>query len=58
MNPNSKKTLKAAAIAAGLVAVLLPTGCSCMSGGAPGQADVALPAPASTHTVVAPHTVD
>jgi hypothetical protein len=33
MNAKSKKTLKAAAMAAGLIAVLLPTGCTAEIGG-------------------------
>jgi hypothetical protein len=50
MNAKSKKTLKAAALAAGLVAVLLPTGCA-------SQTPVPiLPAGAlgAAHSVVAP----
>jgi len=57
MNAKRKNALKAAAVAAGLIAVLLPTGCSEMTGGsAPGNP--AEPAPGSPHTVVAPPTVD
>jgi hypothetical protein len=58
MNAKSTKTtLKAAAVAAGLIAVLLPTGCSAMTGGAGGvHARVAQPAPASVDRVVAPPT--
>jgi hypothetical protein len=52
MNAKSKKTLKAAALAAGLVAVLLPTGCASMA-----PAPDAQP-PAAPDTVVAPPTVD
>jgi hypothetical protein len=60
MNANSKKTVKAAAVAVGLVAVLLlPTGCyaygvSGIGGGEPAGQQ----APASADTVVAPPTVD
>ncbi len=50
---SSKKTLKAAAVAAGLVAVLLPTGCAEQATQQPtGQA------PGSPDTVVVPPTVD
>jgi hypothetical protein len=57
---NAKTTLKVAAVAAGLVAVLLPTGCSSMTGGAGhgGGGFHGQPAPGSAGTVVAPHTVD
>jgi hypothetical protein len=49
MNAKSKKTLKAAALTAGLVAVLLPTGC------ASDTQRAAFPqAPGSPDTVVAP----
>ncbi len=54
MNAKSKKTLKAAALAAGLVALLLPTGCMAQ----PVQKEMA-PPPGSAHTVVVPlQTVD
>lgn len=58
MDTKSKNTLKAAALGAGLVAVLLPTGCasSCGPGGA---CHGSPPSPGSANTVVAPtHTVD
>ncbi len=55
MNAKSKKTLKAAALAAGLVAVLLPTGCSPAP---PPPAIPAAQAPGSASTVVAPHTAE
>jgi hypothetical protein len=65
MNAKSKKTLKAAAVAAGLVAVLLlPTGCfSIANGGVGGGGGEPPPpagqqAPGSADTVVAPPTVD
>jgi uncharacterized membrane protein YraQ (UPF0718 family) len=57
MNAQSKRTVKtAAAVAAGLVAVLLPTGCC-------GAAPSAIPfssmgAPGSSSTVVAPPTAE
>lgn len=58
MNAKSKKTLKAAAVAAGLVAVLLPTGCSSMmsggGGGGHGGGFHGQPAPGLAGTVVAP----
>ena len=56
MNAKGKKTLKAAALGAGLVAMLLPTGCSSMASGPTGPQGQ--PAPGSPHTVVAPPTVD
>jgi hypothetical protein len=49
MNANSKKTLKGAALAAGLVAVMLPTGCASEQ-----PAAQAAQPPAAPHTVVAP----
>jgi hypothetical protein len=55
MNAKSKKTLKAAAMGAGLVAVLLPTGCGNSTG--PGPIPAAQP-PAAPDTVVAPPAVD
>ncbi len=55
MNAKRKNALKAAAVAAGLIAVLLPTGCSAMTA-APSPVEAAQPAPGST--VVAPPTVD
>jgi hypothetical protein len=59
MNAKSKNTLKAAAMAAGLVAVLLPTGCSSMTGGGgAGTQPEGQQAPGSPDTVVAPPTVD
>jgi hypothetical protein len=51
MNANSKKTLKGAAMAAGLVAVLLPTGC------ASEMKQPALAPPPAPDTVVVPPTV-
>jgi hypothetical protein len=58
MNAKSKKTLKAAAMAAGLIAVLLPTGCAAEIGHGGG----AVPpnaASGSADSVVAPlHTVE
>jgi predicted phage tail protein len=54
MNAKSKKTLKTAVVVAGLVAVLLPTGCSSMAGGVTAK----LAAQGSPDSVVAPHTVD
>ncbi len=53
MNAKSKKTLKAAALGAGLIAVLIPMGCSSDTQPASGQ-----PAPGSPDTVVVPPTVD
>jgi len=55
MNAKSKKILKVAAAAAGLSAVLLPTGCSL---GTPADGQGAMPAPGSPAAVVAPPTVD
>ncbi len=52
MNVTSKNTLKAAAVAAGLVAVLLPTGCASQTPATLGAA--AQPGPADT--VVVPPT--
>jgi hypothetical protein len=55
----NKETLKSGAVAAGLVAVLLPTGCmQGSSGGTTGTAAVAPPpSPGSASTVVTPpHT--
>lgn len=51
---SSKRTLKAAALAAGLIAVLLPTGCSTT----PDGTIVYQQALGSPDTVVAPPTVD
>jgi hypothetical protein len=54
MNAKStNRTLKAAALAAGLVALLLPMGCSSMAGGGHGGAHPAM-APGSAGAVVAP----
>jgi hypothetical protein len=53
MNAKSKKTLKAAALAAGLVAVLLPTGCAEESS----QSGMER-APGTPDTVVAPPTAE
>lgn len=53
MNDKTKNALKAGAVAAGLVAVLLPTGCSSQQP-QPGVQR----APGSTDTVVVPPTVD
>jgi hypothetical protein len=51
MNAKSKKTLKAAAMAAGLIALLLPMGCGAETGGGTvGRA----PAQGSHDSVVAP----
>ncbi|WP_139333463.1 hypothetical protein [Mycobacterium sp. SP-6446] len=53
---NTRKTLKIATMSAGLVAVLLPTGCSTTTGSGNGI-DVGvnlMPAPGATHTVDAP----
>lgn len=50
MNTKSKKTLKGAALAAGLVAVMLPTGCASQPPPVPTGAQP----PAAPHTVVAP----
>jgi hypothetical protein len=60
MNAKSKKTVKAAAVAAGLVAVLLlPTGCYAYGvSGVGGPPPDGQRAPASADTVVAPPTVD
>jgi hypothetical protein len=60
MNTKSKKTLKAAAVAAGLVAVLLPTGCfSTANGGVGGGGSPeGQQAPGSADTVVSAPTVD
>jgi hypothetical protein len=56
MNAKSKKTLKAAAMAAGLIAVLLPTGCAAEIGGGGAPVKAAL---GSADSVVAPvHTVE
>ncbi|WP_170874521.1 hypothetical protein [Mycobacterium sp. IS-1264] len=55
MNAKSKRTLKSAALAGGLVAVLLPTGCASESQPAPIPAQ---PAPGAPTSVVAPATVD
>jgi hypothetical protein len=52
MNDKTKNALKAGAIAAGLIAVLLPTGCS--SAPAPVVPAGAQPAPNSGITVVLP----
>jgi hypothetical protein len=61
MNAKSKRTLKAAALGAGLIAVLLlPTGCTTTTGFGSGI-DVGvnlMPAPGAAHTVVAPPTAD
>jgi hypothetical protein len=61
MNAQSKKTLKAAAMAAGLIAVLLPTGCAAEigTGGGGGGFHGAFPAPGPADSVVTPvHTVE
>jgi hypothetical protein len=60
MHARSKRSLKAAAVAAGLVGVLLPTGCSTTTGSGSGI-DVGvnlMPAPGAAHTSVAPPTVN
>jgi hypothetical protein len=60
MNAKSKKTLKAAAMVAGFVAVLLPTGCSSDRGGGGFHGGGALgpPAPGSADTAVTPPSLD
>ncbi len=57
MNAKSKKTLKAAALAAGLIAVLLPTGCASTQPEL-GVTNPAAAQPAPGSAVVAPPTVD
>ena len=52
MNAKSKKTLKAAALAAGLIAVLLPMGCQESSQPAP------IDAQGSPDTLLVPPTID
>jgi hypothetical protein len=56
---SAKRTLKVAGLVAGLVAVLLPTGCTAANGGGGGcHGGGAQPARGAAHTVVAPPTAD